>query len=168
MWNMHTASQKSLFFLVSLAMLLAFVLAACGGTGSGISSTPTPTPTAVQGYGTIHGCPSDAVVTPAPPSASVTVKLSDANAPVTAHVGDVLEIQLPFGLRWTGPTLSGGGLHMQTPAGYASTALGMCIWRFSALRVGTIHLTFFARALCQKGQFCPHYVLAFPFTIVVK
>jgi len=168
MWNMHTASQKSLFLLVSLATLLAFVLAACGGTGSGIGSTPTPTSTTVQGYGTTHGCPSDAVVTSAPPAANVTVKLTDANAPVTAHVGDVLEIQLPFGLRWTGPTLSGGGLHMQTPAGYASTALGMCIWRFSALGVGTIHLTFFARALCQKGQFCPHYVLAFSFTIVVK
>ncbi len=168
MWSMHTANKKSLFLLVSLATLLAFVLAACGGTGSGTASTPTPTPTTGQGYGAVHGCPSDAVVTPAPEAANVTVKLSDANAPVTAHVGDVLEIQLPFGLRWTGPTLSGGGLHMQTPAGYASTALGMCIWRFSALGVGTIHLTFFARALCQKGQFCPHYVLAFPFTIVVK
>ena len=122
----------------------------------------------MQGYGTAHGCPSDAVVTPTPPVANVTIKLSDTNAPVTAHVGDVIEIQLPFGLRWTGPTLSGGGLHMQTPAGYASTALGMCIWRFSALSVGTIHLTFFAMALCQKGQFCPHYVLAFLFTIVVK
>ena len=168
MWSMHTANKKSLFLLVSLATLLAFVLAACGGTGPGVGSAPTPTPTTVLGYGTIHGCPSDAVMTPAPPDANVTVKLTDANAPVTAHVGDVLEIQLPFGLRWTGPTLSGGGLHMQTPAGYASTALGMCIWRFSALGVGTIHLTFFARALCQKGQFCPHYVLAFPFTIMVK
>ena len=168
MWSMHRASHKQLFLLVSLAMLLTFVLAACGGTGSGIGSTPTPTPTTVQGYGTAHGCPSDAVVTPTPPTANVTVKLTDANATVTAHVGDVLEIQLPFGLRWTGPTLSGGGLHVQTPAGYASTALGMCIWRLGAIGAGTTHLTFFARAICQKGQFCPHYVLAFPFTIVVK
>ena len=168
MWNMHNASQKSLFLLVSLATLLTFVLAACEGTGSGIGSAPTPTPTTVQGYGTTHGCPSDAVVTSTPPTANVTVKLTDANATVTAQVGDVLEIQLPFGLRWTGPTLSGGGLHMQSPAGYASTALGMCIWRFSAIGVGMIDLTFFARAICQKGQFCPHYVLAFPFTIVVK
>ncbi len=168
MWSMRNASQKSLFLLVSLATLLAFVLAACGGTGPGIGSTPTPTPTIVQGYGTTHGCPSDAVVTSAPPTANVTVKLSDANATVTTHVGDVLEIQLPFGLRWTGPTMSGGELHMLTPAGYASTDLGMCIWRFRATGVGTIHLTFFAKAICQKGQFCPYYVLAFPFTIVVK
>ena len=168
MWNMHNASQKSLFLWVSLATLVAFVLAACGGTGSGIGSTPTPTPTTVQGYGTTHGCPSDAVVTSASPTANVTVKLTDANATVIAHVRDVLEIQLPFGLRWTGPTMSGDGLHMLTPAGYASTSLGMCIWRFSAIGVGMMHLTFFARAICQKGQFCPQYVLAFPFIIVVK
>jgi len=167
-WSIQRASQKPLFLLVSLAALLTFVLAACGGTGSGTGSTPTPTPTSVQGYGTVHGCPSDAVVTPAPSTANVTIKLSDANAAVTAHVGDVLEIQLPFGLRWTGPTIPGGGLHLQTPAGYASTALGMCIWRFNTTSAGTTHLTFFARALCQKGQFCPQYVLAFPFTIVVK
>lgn len=168
MWCIQTISYKPFFFLVSLAALLTFMLAACGGSGSGISSTPTPTPTIVQGYGTVHGCPSDAFVTSAPPSADVTIKLSDANAAVTAHVGDVLEIQLPFGLRWTGPTVSGGGLHVQTPAGYASTTLGMCIWRFNAASVGTTHLTFFARALCQDGQYCPQYVLAFPFTIVVK
>ena len=168
MWSIHSACQKPLFLLVSLAALLTFVLAACGGTGSGIGSTPTPTPTSVQGYGIAHGCPNNTVVTPAPPAANVTIKLPDANAAAMAHVGDVLEIQMPFGLRWTGPTMSGGGLQMQTPAGYASTALGMCIWRFSASRAGTTHLTFFARAMCQKDQFCPQYVLALPFTIVVK
>ncbi len=168
MCSIHGDSQKPLFLLVSLAMLLTFVLAACGGTGPGIGSTPTPAPTTVQGYGTAHGCPSDAVVTPAPPAANVTVKLSDANDAVTAHVGDVIEIQLPFGLRWTGPTISGSGLQAQTPVGYASTALGMCIWRFSASHAGTTHLTFFARAMCQKNQFCPQYVLALPFTIMVK
>ncbi len=171
MWSIHRNSYKPFFLLVSLvslATLLTFVLAACGGTGSGIGSTPTSTPTSVQGYGTAHGCPSDAIVTPTPPIANVTIKLSDTNAAVTAHVGDVLEIQLPFGLRWTNPTIARGELHVQTPAGYASTVLGMCIWRFKASRVGTTHLTFFARALCQAGQFCPQYVLAFPFTIVVK
>jgi hypothetical protein len=168
MWSIHSASYKQLFLLVLLAALLTFVIAACGGSGSGIGSTPTPTPTSVQGYGTVHGCPSDAVVTPASTVANVTVTLSDANAAVTAHLGDVLEIQLPFGLRWTGPTISGGGMHVHTPAGYASTALGMCIWRFNAAGAGTTHLTFFAMAMCQKNQYCPQYVLALPFTIVVK
>jgi len=167
MWSIQRVNYKPFYLLVSLAALLILMLAACGGT-AGIGSTPTPIPTSVQGYGTVHGCPSDAVVTSAPSTANVTIKLSDANAAVTARVGDVLEIQLPFGLRWTGPTISGGGLRVQTPAGYASAALGMCIWRFKALSAGTTHLTFFAMAICQNGQFCPQYVLALPFTIVVR
>ncbi len=168
MRDMHSAGKKSFLLLVSLAALLTFVLTSCVGTGSGTRPTPTPTPTSVQGFGTAHGCPSDTVITSAPPAANVTIKMSDANALVTARVGDVLEIQLPFGLRWTGPKITGGGLHLYTPAGYASTVLGMCIWRFNAVSVGTAHLTFFARAICQKNQYCPQYVLALPFTIVVQ
>ncbi len=169
MCRIHIAGHKALLFIVSLVALLPLVLAACGSTGGpGAGSTPTPSPTTVQGYGTAHGCPSDAVVTPAPPTANVTVKMTDANTTVTAHVGDVIEIQLPFGLRWTGPTTLGGALQLQTPAGYASTAIGMCIWRFSASSAGTTHLTFFARAICQKDQYCPQFILAIPFTIVVK
>lgn len=168
MRGMHHAGKKSFLLLVSFAALLTFVLIACGGTGSGTGPTPTPMPTSAQGFGTAHGCPSDTVVTSAPPTASVTIKMSDTNALITAHVGDVLEIQLPFGLRWTGPKITGEVLHLLTPAGYASTVLGMCIWRFNAMSVGTAHLTFFASALCQKNQYCPQYILALPITIVVQ
>ncbi len=167
----HYARQKLLVLIVSFIALLTLVLAACvssGGSGPGLGSTPTLTPTSSQGYGTAHGCPSDAVVTPEPPAANVTVKLSDANRTLTAHVGDVIEIQLPFGLRWTGPTISGRGLQLQTPAGYASPFTGMCIWRLSALHAGMTSFTFFAMALCNDGHPCPQFVLAVPFTIVVK
>jgi len=74
MYSMHHASHKPLFLLVSLAALLTSVLAACGSTGgpgAGTGSTSTPTSTSGPGYGTAHGCPSDAVVTPAPPAANV-------------------------------------------------------------------------------------------------
>jgi hypothetical protein len=151
MRRVHLASQKQLFLMVSLAALLTLVLVACGSTGGpgpGTGSTPTPTPTSGGGYGTVHGCPSDAVVTPAPPAANVTVKLSDANTPITARVGEVIEIQLPFGLRWTGPTISGGGLSLQTPAGYASPAMGMCLWRLNALSART------GQAISQRRQVC--------------
>src|SRR5450759_1959163 len=160
--RIHIARQPPLFLMVSLAALLTLVLVACGSTGApgpGTGSTPTLTSTSGGGYGTAHGCPSDAVVTPATLAANVTVKLSDANTPITTHVGEVIEIQLPFGLRWTGPTISGGGLSLQTPAGYASPAMGMCLWRFNALSAGTTRLTFSAMALCVKGQVCPQYVL---------
>jgi hypothetical protein len=107
-------------------------------------------------------------VIPALPAATVTVKLSDVNTPISAQIGETIEIQLPFGLRWAGPTITGDGLSLQTPAGYASPDIGMCLWRFTALRAGISHLTFSAMALCVKGQLCPQYVLAVSFTIVVK
>jgi hypothetical protein len=167
----YHAGQSYLILSVALVALLAFGLAACGssgGAGPGSGSTPTPTPTAGQGYGTAHGCLSDAVVTPDPPTANVTATLSQANRALTAHVGDVIEIQLPFGLRWSGPVLSGGSLQLQTPAGYASPSKGMCIWRLNAPQAGTTTLTFSARALCVAGQLCPQFVLAVPFTMAVK
>ncbi len=165
------AGHKQLVLIVSGVALLALALAGCGssgGSGPGSGSTPTPTPTSSQGYGTTHGCPSNAVVTPEPPAAQVTVTLSDANRALMAHVGDVIEIQLPFGLRWAGPTISGVGLQLQTPAGYASPSKGMCIWRLNAIQAGTTVLTFSAMALCTDGQLCPQYVLAVRFTMVVK
>ena len=104
MCRIHIVSRRSLLLIVSLTF---FVLAACGpnrGVGSGAGSTPTPTPTTIQGEGTAYGCPSNTVVTTTPPAANLTVNLTDANSTVTAHVGDVIEIQLPFGLSWAGPT----------------------------------------------------------------
>src|SRR5260370_20358591 len=142
MYRNRHARQKLFVLIVSFIALFALVLAACGssgGSGPGSGSTPTLTPTSSQGYGTAHGCPSDAVVTPEPPAANVTVKLSDANRTLMAHVGDVIEIQLPFGLRWTGPAISGRGLQLQTPAGYASPFPATCISHLPALLPGLPH-----------------------------
>ena len=168
----------SLFTIVALALLLAIVLAACGSnggirtsTGSISNSTPTPTFTPIQGYGSANGCPSDAVVTTAPSVANVTINLADAHSPVIARVGDVIEIQLPFGLRWTGSPASAGELHelqLQIPAGYASMATKMCIWRYSAQSAGMAHLTFLGRVICKKDLPCPLAVRAVIFTIEVK
>ena len=172
MQRIHVSGQKpvSLFLIVSLALLLVFVLAACGsngGIGAGAGSTATPQPTLVQGHGTDNGCPNNAIVTTAP-TANVTIKLADAHSPVVAHVGDVIEIQLPFGLRWTSPTPSGGELQLQTPAGYAATAPKMCIWHYSAQSAGVAHLTFLARVICKKDILCPLAVRIVMFTIEVK
>jgi hypothetical protein len=175
MSSIPIASQKPRprILIVSLAALLVVVLAACGtngkaGSGTGSGSTPTPTPTTIPGYGAVNGCPSDAVVTSAPPVPNVTVKLTDANSTVTAHVGDVIEIQLPFGQKWTGPAFTGGELQLQTPAGYASTATKMCIWRLSSQSAGMTHLTYSVGVICKKGLPCPRYMSDVTFTIVVK
>src|SRR5690349_12819487 len=120
--------RKSFVCLASFATLLIFMLAGCGThTGTGTGSTPPVAPT-VQGYGTSNGCPSDAVVSTAPAAPNVAVKPSDTGATVNAHVGDVIEVDLPFGVVWTGPAGSQGMLQLQTPAGYAWKASKMCVW----------------------------------------
>ncbi len=169
MRTVNTFRRKSFLLIASLAILLTFLLAACGfkpGTGTGSASPPAPT--TVQGYGTSNGCPSDVVVSTAPAAPNVTVKLSDSTATVNAHVGDVVEVDLPFGILWTGPTTSQGVLQLQTPSGYAWKASKMCVWRFVAQGTGTSQVTFYGRAICKKGQLCPQYITRLPFTFSVK
>jgi len=107
-------------------------------------------------------------MTTAPSPAKIVLKQSDSNATITAHVGDVVEIDLPFGQTWTGPTASQGELQLQGPAGYAMTASKMCVWRFTAQSTGTTQVEFYGKAICQKGQMCPLYIMRIPYTIVVK
>ncbi len=123
--------QKRVLIPLIMFMLLAFLLAACGeaststgGSGTAGSSAPavpvtTSTPVSVKGYGSANGCPSDMVVGSALPKANVIIQTSDINTTVTAHSGNVVEVDLPFGHAWGGPATSQGILHLQSPAGYA-------------------------------------------------
>jgi len=158
-------------------LLLTCIVAACGSnagsgssTGSSSGSTPPvqPSPTAVKGYGTAHGCPSDLVVNTAPSTANVVVKQLSANTLTTAHVGDVIEIRLPFGHKWGGPTTSQGNLTIQQPSGYAWKSDSVCIWRFVAKSAGTTNIHFTSQAICKPGQMCPFYIAELPLTITVK
>ena len=168
MRTVSIASRKSWLLIASLAILLTFLLTACGkNTGTGTGSAP-PAPTVVPGYGTSNGCPSDFVVNTAPAAPNVTVKPNNSSGVVSAHVGDVIEVDLPFGIVWTGPTTSQGVLQLQTPAGYAWKASKMCVWRFVAHGTGTSQVTFYGRAMCKKGQLCPQYITRVPFTFSVK
>jgi hypothetical protein len=100
--------------------------------------------------------------------ANIVLKLSNSNTTINAHQGDVIEIQLPFGQLWNGPTASQGVLQLQTPAGYASGTSNSCVWRFTAQGAGVTQLNFYGRAMCKKGEMCPQYVVSVPFTINVK
>ena len=169
MHTVYIVRRKSFLLIAAFATLLTFMLAACGtNTGAGTGSTPPSAPTAVQGYGTSNGCPSDVVVKTAPAAPNVTVKSTDNSATINAHIGNVIEVDLPFGIVWTGPTTSQGVLQLQTPAGYAWKASKMCIWRFVAQGTGTSQVTFYGRAMCKKGQLCPQYITRVPFTFSVK
>ncbi len=168
MRSVQIRRRRTWFALGSFLTLMIFALAACGAnTGSGTtspgsSSATTPT-TTVSAY----GCPG-AVMTTAPAPAKIVLKQSDSNTTITAHVGDVVEIDLPFGQAWTGPTTSQGELQLQTPAGYALTASKVCVWRFTAQSAGTTQVAFLGKAICQKGQMCPLYIMRIPYTIVIK
>ena len=161
--------RKSLWLIISLVTALAFMLTACGtNSSSGSSSTgTTPVPIATSTVNS-NGCPSNAVVGTTSSPANVVLKTSNSNTTVTAHQGDVIEIQLPFGQLWNGPTFSQGVLQLQTPYGYASQTANSCIWRFTAQGTGTTQLNFYGRAMCKKGQMCPQYVISVPFSIHVK
>ena len=163
--------RKSLWLIISLATALAFILTACGtnsNSGSGSTSTgTTPAPVATSTVNS-NGCPSNAVVGTTSTPANVVLKPSNSNTAVNAHQGDVIEIQLPFGQLWNGPTTSQGVLQLQTPYGYASQTANSCIWRFTAQGTGTTQLNFYGRAMCKKGQMCPQYVASVPFNIHVK
>ncbi len=168
MRSVQSVQRRTWFALGSFLVLLVFALAACGSntgggsTTSGAGSTATPPATA-----SAYGCPGT-VMTTAPSPAKIVLKQSDSNATITAHVGDVVEIDLPFGQTWTGPTASQGELQLQGPAGYAVTASKMCVWRFTAQSTGTTQVEFYGKAMCQKGQMCPLYIMRIPFTIVIK
>lgn len=176
---MRTVSGKRWQILLgSCLLLLALVLASCGastGTGTstggngavgataGVGSSPTP----VKGYGTGYGCPSDAVVTSTSPAARI-IQLKDTNTVITVSNGATIEVQLPFGQKWLGPTSKQGPLVEQQPAGYASKNVNACVWRFVAKATGTAQLEFNGMALCQHSKACPMYIMAVPFTIKVQ
>ena len=168
MRSVQSVQRRTWFALGSFLVLLVFALAACGSNTSGGSTTTgagsTATPPATA---SAYGCPGT-VMTTAPSPAKIVLKQSDSNSTITAHVGDVVEIDLPFGQTWTGPTASQGELQLQGPAGYAVTASKMCVWRFTAQSAGTTQVEFYGKAICQKGQMCPLYIMRIPYTIVVK
>jgi hypothetical protein len=107
-------------------------------------------------------------VTNEPSKASIVVTSTQTNQTISAHNGDTIEIQLPFGQRWTGPTTSQGILQLHDPAGYASKSDNACIWRFVAKGTGTVQLMYHSQALCQAGQVCPMYITNVPFNFSVK
>jgi hypothetical protein len=126
------------------------------------------TQTTVNGYGVAHGCLSNSVVGKRP-SPNVTVTQQEANSTITAHTGDLIEFQFPFGSRWNGPTTSQGNLALQPPAGYAVRTAQVCVWRFVAIGVGTTHLNFSKGPLCKPGRPCPKILsVLVPFTIAVQ
>jgi hypothetical protein len=154
-------------------LALTLLLFACssahgfGGSASSGSSSATPAPTSVKGYGTSNGCPNDAVVSSTPP-ANVTANINSPDQTVSAHNGDTIEIHLPFGRKWSGPSNTPSILQLQQPSGYAQKSDNMCVWRFVAKGTGKAQLAFESQPLCKAGVACPMYIVAYPVTINIQ
>ena len=165
-----------------LALILVFILAACGtnttatGSPSGNgATTQTPAPTATPGQSSTpgqasaNGCPSSVVVTTHPAPAGVVLTSKNTGSTVSATRGEAIEVDLPLGHAWSGPVnFSQNLLAMQTPAGYESSAARACVWRFTATGTGTASLSFVGRPICKKGEACPMYIQAINFTVNIK
>jgi hypothetical protein len=147
--------------------LLLLMLGGCAGADK--SSEAHVTPTATQSHGAQYGCPNNIVVTSPPTPPDIVIRPAQNNTTITVHLKDLVEMQMPFGHIWQGPTNSQDGLHLQSPSGYAWKADQACIWRFVADRTGTTEVTFLEKPLCRKGQPCPLIEILIRFTLnVVK
>ncbi|MBA2287770.1 MAG: hypothetical protein H0W02_20035, partial [Ktedonobacteraceae bacterium] len=169
MRTIHAIRVKSVWLIITLMMAFIFVLTACGTNGTNTTTgggnvAPTPTTSMMKGYGTQHGCPSDTIVQPPATAPNVIVRATDTHKVVTAHTGDIIEFELPFGQMWSGPTTSQPTLQLQSPSGYAMPTNHVCIWRFAAHSAGKSEVTFMGKAICQQGQMCPQYIVNMPFT----
>jgi hypothetical protein len=155
-----------LFFTIISSLLTACEAKSSGpGIGSVSPSVTVPPFATVSGYGTDQGCPSNVVVSEAPATPDVTV--GPTSGIVNTHKGAVIEVHMPFGIVWKGPTTSQGVLQLQNPYGYAWRPANACIWRFVAKDTGTVSLTFLGRAICKKVPFCVPSVTVALFTIKV-
>ena len=164
--------QNKVLIIVLFFTIMASFLAACGttsrdaGTGSIAPSTTASPFATVSRYGTAQGCPSNVVVSVAPPNPDVTI--GPTSGLINTHRGEVVEIHMPFGLLWEGPKTSQGILQLQIPYGYAWKPSNACIWRFVAKDAGMVSLTFLGRAICKKVSLCNPSVTVASFTIKVN
>jgi hypothetical protein len=163
--------RRSLLSIGGFLLMLVFVLAACGtnttvGSGSQTGKTPTPTATHQASAG---GCPGGTTSNAAQIPANVVLTKKNTGKTVNISKGQVVEVRLEQGLNWSGPAkLDSSVLELQGTAGSVSASDHTCVWRFLAVGAGKTQLSFTGRPICKKGQMCPMYIMAVPFTIEVS
>jgi hypothetical protein len=175
----------------TLVLLLVMLLAGCGVTtgttgitnGGPLAGQPTgnptvtatasvsgrSTPTVAGTYDTTTGCPQATQVVQWPSPPAVIVTSANASTGATVHVGQTLEVALPFGQhRSLGLSAGRPELLLNTPAGYGDASLKSCVWRFTAEEAGQATLEFSFKPLCQAHMECPQFIglLKIPIDVV--
>ncbi|WIG58463.1 MAG: hypothetical protein OJF49_001209 [Ktedonobacterales bacterium] len=157
--------------LVAVALVaLLFALAGCGVTNASsgrVASSGSATATVQQGVikgTTVRPCPGPAgsagdVGTPA-------LVLGPGKVNGSAHVGDLIQLQLPTTQHWMPGTVS-ASLETLEPAGIQDDQHGICVWNYRALSAGTASINFTATARCEPPLMCPQYVAETLFTVQI-
>lgn len=128
-------------------------------------SVPTPTRTATGGTGAV-ACP-DSSDSPGNPALILTPTTPDRTG--SAHVGDIVQVQLPTTSKWTyTPAQSAGALSPTSPSGVLIHSLNSCVWSFKAVADGAQTLSFMGQAICKVGQPCADYRIAMTFSVTVS
>jgi len=157
----------------SAVVLLTLALGACGVSSTSTvglgSSGTTPTATSgASGKGTsVKPCPIVGTNVDLGSPALVLTPTS-ANHTGTAHVGDLIVVELPATTRWQLGQAASASLQPGDLQGVLDDSLNACVWSFHAQSAGTASLNFSGSAVCQGGQECPQFVIPLSFTVNVE
>lgn len=155
-----------------LACILA-ALTACGSVGGAShtgaqSATPTATHSAVNPGGLVVRSCSGPVISTLP-AATIIVNGQATHSPITAHVGDTIQVRFQAGAqRWDEIGAPEAALNPQAMQGAYDANLDLCIWMFQAAHAGTVALHFSGQPLCEPNRPCPNYVIAVNLTFSIS
>jgi hypothetical protein len=96
------------------------------------------------------------VLSPSSPQATVTPGGLGFAKVGSAHVGDLIQVQLPVTQRWGNPRIN-GGLSLLAPSGVQDSTHNVCFWNFTATAKGDATIEFVGGALCEPNRPCPLY-----------
>ena len=161
-------------FATSAVLLLTLALGACGVSSTsttGLGSSGAATPTATSGVRTTgtsaKPCPivGTSVNLGSP---ALVLTATSANHTGTAHVGDLIVVELPATSRWQLAQAASASLQPAELQGVLDDSLNACVWSFRAQSVGASSLNFSGSAVCEGGQECPQFIIALDFTVNVE
>lgn len=179
--------RRVLLALIGAACLVgALALAGCGvtattgvggGPANGSSGAPNPGGPRIPGTGATGGAINGTTVRPcmgnssAAPEKTPNIVLTVKNSHQTtqAHVGDVIEIQLPAKMTWNAPSVQQNGtLTPLQPQGGMDEQSQTCRWVYQAQAKGSLTLTYIGVFRCESGVACPAIAEDEEFTIQIS
>jgi hypothetical protein len=168
----HMRSRPT-HFIVILGTIMLLALTGCGSTST-VAGVPTDLPPggAVTPSADLNGCPVQQIPVDGAPKADVVLTPGGTQTSPEAasvKVGQRLRVQLPANVLWhlsgQDPNKSLEGIE---PFGYYAATSGQCIWDFTAMKAGTVELTFSGGLVCTPNTSCPAIAEVADYAVTVK